>query len=209
MKAALAKIWDAEVKLEVERKEKVDLLNSLEFVAVEAMLKTRADLMIEYKAGQHTQWDPNGDIDIWHQIEAELEGQFEGAEGEDLEDNLLDFTEDRSLIQPSSKENLLTQTSTVGDLPEDHISLPEPQDFDLSWLTFVSCLWLFICFGDTLSFVAQAAYYRYMKLRTCVVVLFLCLDVSALSIAIGSMFAECTSILLNLKDNNKSCPGRR
>ena len=49
-------------------------------VAVDAILHARAELIEEFKAGQHTDWDPDFEINVWKEREVELAEA--GREGE-------------------------------------------------------------------------------------------------------------------------------
>lgn len=66
-------------------------------VVVDAILKTRAKLMMEFKASKSSEWKPDEEIGLWHELEAEV------AKGDRVEhehkDHLLEFIEDPVGIQ--------------------------------------------------------------------------------------------------------------
>lgn len=73
-------------KLKAKKNKSVDLFAHLESVATEAMVKTQADLMMEYKVSQHTEWDPEGKIDLWQRMLVEFKGRVEEIQKDDIED---------------------------------------------------------------------------------------------------------------------------
>ena len=58
----------------------------IQTMAVDAVLSTRAELMGEFKRGEHSSWDPDEEIEIWRKREAVLAGVESASDGEASED---------------------------------------------------------------------------------------------------------------------------
>ena len=55
-------------------------------IAVDAVLNARAELMGEFKRGEHSSWDPDEEIETWKKREAVLAGVESASEGEDSDE---------------------------------------------------------------------------------------------------------------------------
>ena len=55
-------------------------------IAVDAVLSARAELMAEYKRGEHSSWDPDEEIRVWEKRAAVLAGGEEASVEEDEEE---------------------------------------------------------------------------------------------------------------------------
>lgn len=70
------KEWRAKVKEQATQYESAQLeiktlTDQLETIAVDAMIKTRAQLMADFKAGKSSEWNPDEAIEMWQDMEAE------------------------------------------------------------------------------------------------------------------------------------------
>ena len=55
-------------------------------IAVDAVLSARAELMGEFKRGEHSSWDPDEEIETWRKREVVLAGVESASDGEASED---------------------------------------------------------------------------------------------------------------------------
>ena len=83
-------VWD---ELASEKAASADLKAELETaaekiqtIAVDAVLSARAELMGEFKRGEHSSWDPDEEIETWRKREAVLAGAESASDGEASED---------------------------------------------------------------------------------------------------------------------------
>ena len=56
----------------VAKSETYTTLTQMKSMAMYVILHARAELMKEFKAGQHVDWDSNFEISVWKEIEAKL-----------------------------------------------------------------------------------------------------------------------------------------
>ena len=57
-------------------------------IAVDAVLSARAELMGEYKRGEHSSWDPDEEIETWKKREAVLAAGDDASDGEAEEEEV-------------------------------------------------------------------------------------------------------------------------
>ena len=88
-----AKVDGMRGELDVEKAVSVGLRAELEMaaekvqtIAVDAVLSARAELMGEFKRGEHSSWDPDEEIETWRKREAVLAGGEPGFDGEASDD---------------------------------------------------------------------------------------------------------------------------
>ena len=58
----------------------------IQTIAVDAVLSARAELMGEFKRGEHSSWDPDEEIETWRKREAVLAGGEPASDGEASDD---------------------------------------------------------------------------------------------------------------------------
>ena len=75
------KAVSAGLKVELEK-----AAERVQTIAVDAVLSARAELMGEFKRGEHSSWDPDEEIEIWRKREAVLAGVESASDGEASED---------------------------------------------------------------------------------------------------------------------------
>ena len=68
------------------RAELEEAAEKVQTIAVDAVLSARAELMGEFKRGEHSSWDPDEEIEIWRKREAVLAGVESASDGEASED---------------------------------------------------------------------------------------------------------------------------
>ena len=73
----------ASVGLKVELETAAEKIQT---IAVDAILSARAELMGEFKRGEHSSWDPDEEIETWRKREAVLAGVESASDGEASED---------------------------------------------------------------------------------------------------------------------------
>lgn len=80
---------EAKVKIEALEEEKEALEEQLDSVAIDVIIKTRADLMMEFKARKSFEWKLDEEIEIWREMEAEVDDEDQVEE--ELEHEILEF----------------------------------------------------------------------------------------------------------------------
>ena len=75
------KAMSAGLKAELET-----AVEKIQTIAVDAVLSARAELMGEFKRGEHSSWDPDEEIETWRKREAVLAGVESASDGEASED---------------------------------------------------------------------------------------------------------------------------
>ena len=93
-----------------------NILEQMKFVAVNATLQTRVELMEEYKADQHVGWDLDFEIKVWKEREVALAGDDEAEEmAKELSSPM---TEIPRLVEPAHDEVVPKKTTQVEVMPE-------------------------------------------------------------------------------------------
>ena len=59
---------------------------NIQTIAVDAVLSARAELMEEFKRGEHSSWDPNEEIETWRKREAVLAGDEAASDEEEVDE---------------------------------------------------------------------------------------------------------------------------
>ena len=85
------------------------------------MLSARAELMEEFKRGEHASWDPDQEIETWKKREAVL------AAGEDASDAEEEEEEAPSVGSPKSREMVANPEQVEPDAGADPVAF-EPED---------------------------------------------------------------------------------
>ena len=68
------------------RAELEEAAEKVQTIAVDAVLSARAELMGEFKRGEHSSWDPDEEIETWRKREAVLAGAESASDGEASEE---------------------------------------------------------------------------------------------------------------------------
>ena len=68
------------------RAELEEAAEKVQTIAVDAVLSARAELMGEFKRGEHSSWDPGEEIETWRKREAVLAGAESASDGEASEE---------------------------------------------------------------------------------------------------------------------------
>ncbi|XP_062094022.1 uncharacterized protein LOC133800060 [Humulus lupulus] len=84
IKSLKDKLEKVKQELTNEKKKAEDLASNFEQVALTAVIKTRGELMIEYKEGKYNDWDVDGEIETYSahmglDVDSEGAEQFEDA----------------------------------------------------------------------------------------------------------------------------------
>ena len=88
---------------------------------MDAVLSARAELMEEYKKGEHASWDPDQEIETWKKKEAVL------AAGEDESDAEEEEEEAPAVGSPKTQEMVANPELVDPDAEADPVA-PEPED---------------------------------------------------------------------------------
>ena len=78
------KVVSAGLKVELET-----AAERIQTIAVDAVLSARAELVGEFKRGEHSSWDPDEEIETWRKREAMLAGGESASDGEDIDDDVV------------------------------------------------------------------------------------------------------------------------
>ena len=114
---ASEKAASADLKAELET-----AAEKIQTIAVDAVLSARAELMGEFKRGEHSSWDPDEEIEIWRKREAVLAGVESASDGEASEDEGAPVVE--SLKQ--REEEVVPELDEPAAGTDD--AVPEPDD---------------------------------------------------------------------------------
>ena len=93
----------------------------IQTIAVDAVLSARAELMGEFKRGEHSSWDPDEEIETWTKREAVLAGG-EAASDEEEDDEGAPAVE-----SPKQKEDDVAPEQGEPDAGAEVVT-PEPED---------------------------------------------------------------------------------
>lgn len=117
LQSARAELESTRIGWEADKVEKVVLLVRLDTTAVEAILKTRVNLIEVYKVGKHITWDPDEEIDLFKTFLVEQAGSEEPDEQEDRDQTQPDGSSIVSRVGSG-----VDQSEPIVDDPE-HVSL--------------------------------------------------------------------------------------
>ena len=88
---------------------------------MDAVLSARAELMEEYKKGEHASWDPDQEIETWKKREAVL------AAGEDASDEEDEEEVAPAVGSPKSQELVVNPGQVEPDVGAETVA-PEPEE---------------------------------------------------------------------------------
>ena len=93
----------------------------IQTIAVDAVLNARAELMGEFKRGEHSNWDPDEEIETWRKREAVLAGLEVASDEED--------DEEEALVVESPKQQEVEVVPELGEAAAGAEGVvPEPED---------------------------------------------------------------------------------
>lgn len=119
------------------------------------MIKTQAELIIQFKAGKSSEWDPSEAIKLWKEMEADAteENQVEGEN----EDQIVEFDEnsDKDEAEPTKRYVVLP---TIEESARENGADPLSTQFTLVLNSFLEDL-----FVNNLYFDGA----RHLYIRTC------------------------------------------
>ena len=94
----------------------------IQTMAVDAVLSARAELMGEFKRGEHSSWDPDEEIEIWRKREAVLARVESTSDGEASED-------EGAPVVESPKQHVEEVVPELGESAAGvDGTVPEPED---------------------------------------------------------------------------------
>ena len=102
------------------REELEAALLKVQSIAVDAVLSARAELMEEFKRGEHASWDPDQEIETWKKREAML------AAGEDASNAEEEEEEAPTVGSPKSQEMVANPEQVEPDAGADPAAPEDP-----------------------------------------------------------------------------------
>ena len=109
------------------RAELEEAAERVQTIAVDAVLSAWAELMGEFKRGEHSSWDPDEEIEIYRKREAVLAGVESASDGEASEDEGAPVVESPKRQEEEVVPELgESAAGTEGTVPEpDDVAAPE------------------------------------------------------------------------------------